>query len=114
MPMKPEVKARWVAALRSGEYEQGRGRLLQVTDDGRYAYCALGVLCDLASTHYTASKIDTGTICIPHGVFSWAFAPRVVPCLSLFVDGEEYPISMLNDLRRLTFSKLADLIEAQL
>jgi hypothetical protein len=40
--MKPEVKAKWIAALRSGEYKQGRG----VLRDGD-TFCCLGVLCDL-------------------------------------------------------------------
>lgn len=35
------LKARWVAALRSGEYEQGRCRLRSHDDH----YCCLGVLC---------------------------------------------------------------------
>jgi len=43
MAMNPEIKAKWVAALRSGEYVQGRGALRR--DDN--TYCCLGVLCDL-------------------------------------------------------------------
>ena len=40
--MTKELKKKWLDALRSGEYTQGRGRL-------RYAnqYCCLGVLCDV-------------------------------------------------------------------
>ena len=41
--MNPEIKDRWVAALRSGEYKQGTGRLRRVND----TFCCLGVLCDL-------------------------------------------------------------------
>lgn len=41
--MSPELKAEWVAALRSGKYEQGR---LYLNRDGKY--CCLGVLCELA------------------------------------------------------------------
>jgi hypothetical protein len=41
--MNPEVKAQWTAALRSGEYAQGRS---QLSKNGEY--CCLGVLCDLA------------------------------------------------------------------
>lgn len=37
--LPPDLKARWVAALRSGEFPQGHGYLL---NDGRY--CCLGVL----------------------------------------------------------------------
>lgn len=41
--MKPAVKKRWIKALRSGEYEQGHGRLH--TADGKF--CCLGVLADI-------------------------------------------------------------------
>lgn len=46
--MNPEIKALWLEALRSGEYEQGEGWLKQMPDDGPAEYCCLGVLCDLA------------------------------------------------------------------
>ena len=38
----------WVAALRSGEYEQGRSRLMTVEGDKR-SFCCLGVLCDIVT-----------------------------------------------------------------
>lgn len=41
--LDPEVKARWVEALRSERYEQGAGYLRAAED----MYCCLGVLCDL-------------------------------------------------------------------
>jgi hypothetical protein len=41
--MNSEVKAKWVAALRSGEYQQGRGELRSISN----CFCCLGVLCDL-------------------------------------------------------------------
>ena len=40
--MDAEIKAQWVAALRSGKYEQGREQL-RCNDK----FCCLGVLCDL-------------------------------------------------------------------
>ncbi len=40
--MKEVVKDKWVAALRSGNYEQASGVLY----DGK-GYCCLGVLCDV-------------------------------------------------------------------
>lgn len=43
--MKTELKQKWVKALRSGEYKQGRDRLR----DGGDRYCCLGVLCDVLS-----------------------------------------------------------------
>jgi hypothetical protein len=40
--MNPQIKQKWVSALRSGDYQQGRNYLR--TDNG---FCCLGVLCDL-------------------------------------------------------------------
>lgn len=41
--MKKELKDKWIAALRSGEYRQGKSKLK--TDSG--GYCCLGVLADI-------------------------------------------------------------------
>jgi hypothetical protein len=43
--MNAEVKAKWVTALLSGEYKQGKGWLRSRNEE----FCCLGVLCDLAS-----------------------------------------------------------------
>lgn len=40
--MNPEIKEKWLKALRSGKYQQGKNYLYI---DG--CYCCLGVLCDL-------------------------------------------------------------------
>jgi hypothetical protein len=49
MTMNHEVRDRWVAALRSGEYVQGTGKLARVVvDEDVREHCCLGVLCDLA------------------------------------------------------------------
>jgi len=42
--MDPGIRAAWVAALRSGEYQQGKANL-RAADN---TYCCLGVLCELA------------------------------------------------------------------
>lgn len=44
--MNKEIADQWVAALRSGEYEQSQRGYLR---DGENRYCCLGVLCDLAA-----------------------------------------------------------------
>lgn len=41
--MTPELKQRWVDALRSGDYQQGQSYL---ANNG--SYCCLGVLCEVA------------------------------------------------------------------
>lgn len=43
---KPEFKAKWTEALRSGEYPQGK-RALQVRGDSEEGYCCLGVACEI-------------------------------------------------------------------
>lgn len=45
--MNKNIKKRWVAALRSGDYPQGTG-YLQTVDKHGSRFCCLGVLCDLA------------------------------------------------------------------
>lgn len=44
---RKEVLKLWVEALESGKYEQVSSVLRKKTD-GQYAYCCLGVLCQLA------------------------------------------------------------------
>lgn len=41
-PMDSEIKAKWLEALRSGRYAQGRQGLRNYNDE----FCCLGVLCD--------------------------------------------------------------------
>jgi hypothetical protein len=46
--MNPNIKAQWVEALRSGEYQQGSGMLKYYDDEIDEArFCCLGVLCDI-------------------------------------------------------------------
>ena len=45
--MNPEVKQKWIDALRSGDYEQGSEKLRSVS-----GYCCLGVLCDIYSREH--------------------------------------------------------------
>lgn len=42
--MNEDIKSRWLAALRSGDYKQGKDFLHNVEND---TYCCLGVLCDI-------------------------------------------------------------------
>ena len=45
--MKKKVMEKWVKALRSGSYKQGRHALKYKTKAGVVRHCCLGVLCDL-------------------------------------------------------------------
>lgn len=45
--MDPELKAQWIAALRSGNYAQAKNALVDIDPIGNVSYCCLGVLCKL-------------------------------------------------------------------
>lgn len=135
--MNPEVKAKWVAALRSGKYDQGRGQLR--SPDGYF--CCLGVLCELAVAENVTTLIKVeqnnpdylvgshfdyyygktkNQEVPPIEVREWAgFIRNEIP--DLRVDDEEAyggesmtEIVTLNDEECYTFEQLADLIEEQL
>lgn len=87
--MNPEIKRRWVEALKSGEYAQGTDYLRKTDYDGVTRYCCLGVLCDLAAQdgigtwcptegHISAFRtaLDKSVMVLPVGVTEWADIPR--------------------------------------
>lgn len=70
--MKTEIKQLWIAALRSGEYQQGRGQL-----HTRDRFCCLGVLCDIADKNaWTGSQHEwfnhEEMTMLPDSVQEWA------------------------------------------
>jgi hypothetical protein len=136
--MNPAIKTQWVAALRSGEYQQGRNFLR--TDEG---FCCLGVLCDLAAkasigvywSEPTAAPTLDGRVyddvqaccdstgLLPAAVMCWAEldtdSPEVAAFNGLNIDlipdnCDEIPLTQLNDTHLFDFLMIADLIEAQL
>lgn len=52
--MDADLKARWVAALRSGKYQQGVGRLFNKHEG---TYCCLGVLCAVAKVEFNYASV---------------------------------------------------------
>lgn len=57
--MDPELKAEWIAALRSGEFRQGYGKLSQRNSwDDASSYCCLGVLCEIKKDELIAAGIS--------------------------------------------------------
>lgn len=56
--MKKTVTKKWVKALRSGEYLQGRGYLAQ-EENGEHKFCCLGVLCNIYQEEKGGLKIST-------------------------------------------------------
>ena len=80
--MKEEVKDLWLEALRSGKFRQGRRRLKVMLPDGRFEYCCLGVLCEIAKPYLLdmwekEEKEDVHFIRF-YGVFSGTLSPQVM------------------------------------
>ncbi len=71
--MNPNVKEKWVKALRSGHYQQGKG-MLRTHDD---AFCCLGVLCDLYG-RATEEEWEGGS-CDEDDCSDWEMAAHCCP-----------------------------------
>jgi hypothetical protein len=120
-----------VAALRSGKYPQGMGRLKEITNDGTVlGYCCMGVMCEVAIAHgvslethsYPLSGItravgfDGSSAFLRANVLNWLG-------LEVSADGDGDPIvetdgneeisaSYANDSGGWDFNQIADSMEA--
>ncbi len=110
--MDSEIKAQWVAALRSGEYQQGGGSLHNPENN---THCCLGVLCELAvqagviaakEPQVSISLFAGRSASLPPEVVSWASVDSSDPC-----DHTGRSLSDMND-SDVSFIQIADLIEA--
>lgn len=137
MAMDSEIKARWIAALRSGEFAQGAG-WLRTDGDDESRYCCLGVLCEMATQDGTIppfsprdgyggqftmpsllvrawSNADRNDI--PYGNRDWLVAvddatkAAMSPAAVLEIVNGTASVAVLND-DGFTFEQIANLIEA--
>ena len=93
--MEPIVKKLWLAALRSGVYPQGEGRLFR-----KGKYCCLGILCEISPVESSWwHSLDLP----PEVIRKWAGLESVDPI----------GLSSLNDSGT-PFSEIADIIEERL
>jgi len=133
--MNPEIKKKWVTALRSGEYKQAKNALY-VKDEGM---CCLGVLCDIAQKEGAASEwqeivadinfneyvfgktvytLDGAGSLLPISVEKWSglvvnnlpIKSRPVGCYPASY-GYSTDLTVLNDSGEFTFDQIADLVE---
>jgi hypothetical protein len=111
--MNSEIKTKWLAALRSGKYKQGRSMLLDTVDR---SYCCLGVLCEVSGL----GSWSGGTYAMDPAFGKASYIPfDIADLLGLESDprvpfqANRLGLAQLND-RGLTFLQIADLIEAHL
>lgn len=123
--MNALVKHKWIHALRSGEYKQGR-KILKCERNGGLEYCCLGVLSDLHAKEtgngawypdhkpfetqfaYFAEGTD-GACTPPDAVVRWAGLDS-----NTSNDSTIGNLVRLNDDSRSSFSEIADWIEDNL
>lgn len=120
--MNPEIKQKWLNALRSGEYSQGR---YQLRDDCNH-FCCLGVLTDLylketnqewiegleQFAYFAPSRLGDNGEVLTQEVIEWADLKEHNPTISIRTGDKQ--ISDLNDFERFSFDEISDLIESQL
>ena len=118
-------KKKWVEALRSGEYKQGKGHLRNEVMDAEDTFCCLGVLCDIIpevqwvrveedSNHiqYHIARhedLEDGTV-LPRSVASLVGFPDGNP--DIMYSFNRTTLAEEND-KGMTFEEIADLIEEQ-
>jgi hypothetical protein len=135
--MKIDIAKQWIAALNSGTYQQGQGKLHATDINGECQYCCLGVLCDLyrqqnpdeldvkvvtrkdqaLAQHYQMMSIgdasitvyDNDSVVLPLRVREWA---GMADPLGRFTNASHAQDSLaeLND-HGMSFAKLADVID---
>lgn len=136
LKLLPEVKAKWLSALRSGNFRQGVHKLRSIPPesdpDQREAFCCLGVLCELAARERVGHWEQATTTCykmvgsdgysqtsyLPRAVHLWATGttndlgpdPQTVP-RPVLPQGD---LTGFNDSADWTFPQIADWIEANL
>lgn len=108
MKSREELRVLWIAALRSGEYRQGKGCLK--TTDG--AYCCLGVLCQIAGIldddgNVTSSRPSSV------GIMPLSFAAHMgmTPNGTHRHGAPSQQLTIMNDQGGFTFHQIADVIE---
>ena len=110
--MNQEIKAKWVAALRSGDYVQTEGRLKDV-----FGHCCLGVLCEISKKEggigieQNLSETD-GDENLGATIQAWS-GLLVADGTKVTIKGKFYSLAGHNDEGR-TFAQIADAIEEQL
>jgi|GEM_PF-3411517 len=101
-------KAVWIAALRSGDYKRGKGRLKKKLK-GKDSFCCLGVLHDIHGEWGDSITSVVGyKSYAPKGIFKYGYLSRGT---SRGLDTHtQHILASMND-RGKTFNQIADYIE---
>lgn len=117
--MNQDVKTKWVAALRSGEYTQALGQLRYIDKVKGPCHCCLGVLTDLCAIDLglewkQVDMMDALSGLLAKEVKQWSgFEGWNLESEAVEIDGDLQHLARHNDAGR-SFAQIADAIEAQL
>lgn len=98
--MTPQLKAKWIEALRSGEYKQTTG-ILRYVDNGEESFCCMGVLCEVVGVPRASVGYS-----FDGGLYEVAGLPA-----SMLPRERQAHLVTMNDHEEKTFSEIADWIE---
>ncbi len=117
--MKKEVADKWIEALESGKYEQGKNTLY-----GKRGFCCLGVLCDISglgewkrekgqiNNRYVISDTEKVQAWLPETVQKWAGMKSIDGSFlyEVHINGGTYDhLTGMNDYG-ITFKLIAEII----
>lgn len=116
--MKAEIAKSWCAALRSGEYKQGREGFLR---DKEGNYCCLGVLSSLYNKEHAQDPLDEGLVgrlLLRGDVAEWSgvssfYGRRDNGNLSLSALNDGVIVDFEVEIKGIDFGAIADIIEAE-
>lgn len=126
--MNTDLKAKWISALRSGEFEQGDGLLHNQSEN---TYCCLGVLCKVMGAEFGPATVQTNDEefprtynFVPHvgdKILSNGYSEELNDSLCLEIDmPDQTKLIQMNDgnielgIDKHSFSEIADYIEKNL
>ncbi len=123
MAMDPKIKARFLKALRSGEYKQGRGALYELKIRNKQiveCFCPLGVLINEMDAWEECRKCYARVFADPYATTRRAFntlthiGGAFCPQNSGVEDAAVFSIVNMNDRGRKSFKQIASWIEKNL
>jgi hypothetical protein len=103
MAMKKGLKARWVAALRSGKYKQGYGELKHENKQDNLEFCCLGVLREISPA-----------VAVRNGDNSGSLEPETLKYTGISPEQQTQLIEMNDEVAGYGFKRIATYIEKNL
>lgn len=114
---------KWVEALKSGKYQQGRSQLMiqesnwdesavSFIPTGKKLHCCLGVLCEVAVQEGVIPSFDGSECYLPIEVQKWASLKTSDG--KFLINNEQSSLSdILNDREEKSFEEIAKVIESE-